>query len=290
MHEATGIAVEHVHRYELAAALATGLRVVDLACGVGYGSEILSRHAATVLGIDIDLASVDLATHTFQDRENLDFAASDALTWLRRADASEFDLLVCFEGIEHFPEIAAIREQLARLAADGVRMILSVPNGEAFAEENEFHETQFSYERAREFFGAIDEEYVLILQSNLEGSLFVGPDGPLSENSRLRWPERAEEEYANHYVALIGELVPPVEDASAVVSFAPVYNRYMLNLERANLSLWRTNGRLARNAFARSGSGGASYLRSQAQKIERYEARIRELEDQLRALHCQIDA
>lgn len=284
VHEATGIATEHVHRYELAATLAQGLRVVDLACGVGYGSEILANSAATVTGIDIDLASVDLANTTFAERANLTFQASDALTWLRRAEPSDVDLIVCFEGIEHFPDVDAVRDQFARLAQAGVRMVLSVPNGAAFEEDNEFHETQFSYDLAHAFFDAIDGDHTLILQSNLEGSLFVGPAGPLGEESKLRWPERAEEEYANHYIALIGDLSVPSVGASAVVSFAPAYNRYMLNLERSNAALWRTNARLARNAFARGGSGGASFLRSHQEKIEHLEGRIAQLEAELRGL------
>ena len=42
----TLMSAQHLHRYALAARLCRDLRVVDLACGVGYGSEQLSRGGA----------------------------------------------------------------------------------------------------------------------------------------------------------------------------------------------------------------------------------------------------
>ena len=45
--------VEHWHRYHFAAQFARGLRVVDAACGEGYGSALLARHAASVVGADL---------------------------------------------------------------------------------------------------------------------------------------------------------------------------------------------------------------------------------------------
>ena len=43
---------EHWHRYALAARYAAGRRVLDAACGEGYGSALLARHAKDVVGVD----------------------------------------------------------------------------------------------------------------------------------------------------------------------------------------------------------------------------------------------
>ncbi|MBJ7459437.1 MAG: class I SAM-dependent methyltransferase [Thermoleophilaceae bacterium] len=282
--EATGLACEHVHRYELAREVVAGKRVVDLACGVGYGSALLAERASSVVGVDIDEASVRKAAETYAQPEKLWFETSDAGSWLRRAEPKDFDVLVCFEGLEHFPGLDEIAQQLARLAAGGVQMVLSVPNGEAFDEENEFHETQFGFDLAREFFAQIAPDYTLVLQSALEGSVMFGPNGPLSAEARLRWAERAEEEYANHYIALIGLEAEFELPATAVGAFAPAYNRHMINIERANRALWRSNAQLSRNAFARSGSGGASFLRSKLARLEELEAEVERLEAELAEL------
>src|SRR5262249_18417442 len=42
----------HVAVYEWIAERCVGLRVADLACGEGYGSELLARRAAEVIGVD----------------------------------------------------------------------------------------------------------------------------------------------------------------------------------------------------------------------------------------------
>src|SRR2546428_1724949 len=53
LREAT-IAYEHIHRYAFAATFVKGKRVLDLASGEGYGSNILAAAASSVIGIDID--------------------------------------------------------------------------------------------------------------------------------------------------------------------------------------------------------------------------------------------
>src|ERR1700755_376027 len=42
----------HLAVYEWIGARVIGERVLDMACGEGYGSEVLSRSAASVLGVD----------------------------------------------------------------------------------------------------------------------------------------------------------------------------------------------------------------------------------------------
>ena len=44
---------EHFHRYAFAAQFVKGKRVLDMACGDGYGSNMLSKEAEYVVGIDI---------------------------------------------------------------------------------------------------------------------------------------------------------------------------------------------------------------------------------------------
>ena len=53
--------IESMHRYAVAAELAAGRRVLDIACGEGYGSFMLSQKAASVVGVDLNRQAVEAA-------------------------------------------------------------------------------------------------------------------------------------------------------------------------------------------------------------------------------------
>src|SRR5512141_2447359 len=121
MHEFTGerflpgagggdIAYEHCHRYAFARRFAAGRRVLDAACGEGYGTALLGAVAADATGVDIDAASIAHARATYGGRANVRFATGSVAA-LPFATAS-FDVVVSFETIEHL----AADEQPAMLA------------------------------------------------------------------------------------------------------------------------------------------------------------------------------
>ena len=59
------VAIEHLHRYHAASGVVRGLRVLDIACGEGYGSAILAGQAETVVGVDIAPEAVAHARATY---------------------------------------------------------------------------------------------------------------------------------------------------------------------------------------------------------------------------------
>jgi SAM-dependent methyltransferase len=133
--------VEHWHRYHFAARWAAGKRVLDVACGEGYGSALLARCAAHVTGVDIAQPAVDHARAAYDGVTNLQFARASC-TELPLADAS-IDVAVTFETIEHITGQARFLDELARvLKPDGV-LILSCPNKLEYSDkrnfQNEFH-------------------------------------------------------------------------------------------------------------------------------------------------------
>ena len=67
--------IEHWHRYHFASRFVAGKRVLDLACGEGYGSALLARRAATVVGVDVSQAAIDHARRTYPNLGNVEFKA-----------------------------------------------------------------------------------------------------------------------------------------------------------------------------------------------------------------------
>ena len=63
------IAYEHWHRYAFARQFVAGKRVLDAACGEGYGSALLASVAASVVGVDIDAPAVAHAAERYGDGE-----------------------------------------------------------------------------------------------------------------------------------------------------------------------------------------------------------------------------
>lgn len=117
----------HLRRYEFALAHVAGKRVVDCACGVGYGAAMLLEQggAASVVGLDLDPRAVDYASRRY-GRVGLTFrAASATATGLADRWAG---VVTSFETIEHVEEPAAAIEELARILVRGGTLILSTPN------------------------------------------------------------------------------------------------------------------------------------------------------------------
>jgi SAM-dependent methyltransferase len=123
------LAAEHASRYAFAAALCAGKRVLDVACGDGYGAFILARQGtAEVVGVDIAEEAIAVARHRFA-REGVEFLCGNVLELSELLGTrAPFDVVISFETIEHISDPRRLLEGISRvLAPDGI-IILSCPN------------------------------------------------------------------------------------------------------------------------------------------------------------------
>jgi SAM-dependent methyltransferase len=137
------IAHEHWHRYAFARRLVMGRKVLDVACGEGYGSALLATVAADVVGVDIAAAAVDHARASYGHLDNVRYEQGSAVE-LPLPDAS-VDRVVSFETIEHLPAVDQSRmlAEMARVLAPEGLLILSAPNPIEYSQarnyRNPFH-------------------------------------------------------------------------------------------------------------------------------------------------------
>lgn len=128
--------VEHVTRYRWVAPLAAGRDVLDAACGVGYGARVLGDAGArSVVGVDAFAAAIIEARE--QARGDIEFGIGD-LRDLPFA-AGRFDLVVCFEAIEHIVEQELVVSELKRVLRPGGILAMSTPLPNAIAVRNPHH-------------------------------------------------------------------------------------------------------------------------------------------------------
>jgi len=133
-------------RYQLAAGRAAGRRVLDCACGAGYGSWLLGRTAVRVVGVDVDPAAVEWANEHFASA-SVAFRRGDGAR-LPLEDA-EVDLAVSFETIEHVHDARGFIAELARVLAPQGELVLSTPlsYGQArLRPSNPFHVREYDDE------------------------------------------------------------------------------------------------------------------------------------------------
>jgi SAM-dependent methyltransferase len=132
---------EHIHRYAFARSLVAGQRVLDAACGEGYGSNLLADVAADVIGVDIADEAVTHARQRYAERPNLRFVQGDA-TRLDLPDRS-VDVVVSFETLEHLEAQEALLDGFARVLTDDGLLLISSPDKATYSDavgfRNEFH-------------------------------------------------------------------------------------------------------------------------------------------------------
>lgn len=117
----------HCRRYETAARYVAGKRVLDIACGVGYGSQMLGlASASSVVGVDISAQTVQYARKNYQ-MLGVEFVCADAeqFEW-----SEQFDIVVSFETIEHLRNPAKFIGRIRNLLVPEGYFLLSVPLGE----------------------------------------------------------------------------------------------------------------------------------------------------------------
>jgi SAM-dependent methyltransferase len=132
---------EHIARYRFAKDFVRGKRVLDIACGEGYGAAALAKAgAASVAGVDVSREACEYA----QRKYGLDARPGDAQAI--PLPNQSVDLVVSFETIEHVDAPAAFVRECARVLVPGGILIVSTPNRPVYSadgRQNPFHRLEF---------------------------------------------------------------------------------------------------------------------------------------------------
>jgi 2-polyprenyl-3-methyl-5-hydroxy-6-metoxy-1,4-benzoquinol methylase len=141
---------EHVLRYEWVKEFVKDKRVLDIACGAGFGSYQLAKegNAARVTGYDIDEKTITYAAIK-NKHPKLDFRVNDAETF---GSNSEYDIIVSFETIEHLKRPLEFLKNINRALVPGGVFFVSTPISslpENNNPDNKYHITEWGFTRFR---------------------------------------------------------------------------------------------------------------------------------------------
>lgn len=143
------IEADHIERYRFACKYVKGKSVLDIACGVGYsGPKFIEAGAVSYDGVDINEKLVGYARVTY-GADLISYSVGDITTF---NDNKMYDLITCYETIEHVKNYKAAIQNLHSLLKPGGMLFISSPNRTVTSPNaltindqpsNEFHTQEF---------------------------------------------------------------------------------------------------------------------------------------------------
>ena len=116
---------DHLARYRFATLYIRNKSVLDIACGTGYGTRMLSDGGATYVdGVDINAEVVAFAQETYGTSQ-ISYYIGDVCSFNQ---GKKYDVIVSFETIEHIPDYSCTLSNLYNLLCESGILIISSPN------------------------------------------------------------------------------------------------------------------------------------------------------------------
>ncbi|HEX8515666.1 MAG TPA: methyltransferase domain-containing protein [Bacteroidia bacterium] len=153
---------EHIHRYQVAYPyLKEEDKVLDIACGNGFGSYLLSRKTkGMVTGGDISAETVEICRNRYKGEPNLEFRVIDGTAV--NYPNGYFDMVVSFETIEHTTEYIKMLQEFYRTVKQGGTVLISTPNKAVTSPDgiikNPYHTQEFTLEQLQALLNSVFDD------------------------------------------------------------------------------------------------------------------------------------
>ena len=192
----------HMARYQLAAPYCKGRRVLDIACGEGYGAFSLKHSGAkTVDAVDISAEAIKVARLLFAAK-GITHHVGDAERVEELFDKRSFDVVVSLETIEHVRNPDRFLRSVRRVAKDDAVIIISCPNDHWYyqgeSRSNPFHVRKYTFEAFRKLTTAVLGDNVawgygvpIVGFGNIRDDLSEGRDAIAGQTAMLDFRRQA---------------------------------------------------------------------------------------------------
>jgi 2-polyprenyl-3-methyl-5-hydroxy-6-metoxy-1,4-benzoquinol methylase len=236
------VEAEHLNRYWWVSSLVAGKRVLDAGCGTGYGSTILAAGGAQeVIGVDRATHVIEAVRSVMPARVRLHEGDVESLSF----DNGSFDVVVCFEVIEHLENPAAALSEFARVLTESGLLVVSSPNRAVYTPGNPHHRHEFLPNELR---AALEEHFANVMlyrQSNwvtsaiLDEAAFLARDEE-AFTATLRKVVPSADDSEVYTVALATNTRLPELDPTAALTSAIDLRNLVRELERTRRELQRS--------------------------------------------------
>jgi ubiquinone/menaquinone biosynthesis C-methylase UbiE len=210
------IELEHYHRYLLSAEIVSNKVVLDIACGTGYGSDILASMALRVIGVDIAEEAISFAKSRYQ-KSNLEFLLGSCADI--PVEDSSVDVVISFETIEHHDEHQNMMKEIKRVLKPGGFLVISTPDKYEYSVrsnyKNAFHIKELYRGEFHELLSSFFKEVNTYSQSIAfgsvvlsEGAQAISKSYSYDDNGRIKSYEGVPS--ALYIIAVASDLTPPL--------------------------------------------------------------------------------
>jgi SAM-dependent methyltransferase len=173
------------YAYEFAIPYITGKKVLDVGCGRGYGTELMSRYAQFITGLDYDQFTVDDNTRRLKDIPNISFIRA-AIPPLPLEDNS-VDVITAFQFIEHIGPRREFLQECMRVLRPGGKFLVTTPNIKKSFAPNPFHVHEYTFDEMKAEVTSVGAGFELKgLNGNRKVNKYYDANGRFVRNI-LRW-------------------------------------------------------------------------------------------------------
>ena len=148
------------YAYEYVTPLIKGKNVLDVGCGLAYGTALLAESAASIKGIDYDQSTLDDNKNRYASITNLTFERV-TVPPLPFADNS-FEIVTSFQFIEHIHHRLEFMKECYRVLKPGGKIYITTPNTKRSLARNPFHIHEYTFAEMKSEVETITKNYELI--------------------------------------------------------------------------------------------------------------------------------
>jgi 2-polyprenyl-3-methyl-5-hydroxy-6-metoxy-1,4-benzoquinol methylase len=147
------------YAYEFAIPIISGKKVLDVGCGLAYGTALMADAAATITGIDYDAETIESNKLRYTNKSNLMFtqAAIPPLPF----DDQSFDVITAFQFIEHIESRKEFLRECIRVLKPGGSLLVTTPNIKKSLARNPFHVHEYTFQEMKSEVGDLTNKFEL---------------------------------------------------------------------------------------------------------------------------------